>query len=64
MFTRFGGAASAAVSILLGTAVWAMGRFALEWEAPYLVALAASAMAYVAIAYVRPNTQPKPADEA
>ena len=61
MFTRFGGAASAAVSILLGTAVWATGRFALEWEAPYLVALASSAMAYVAIAYLRPNPQPKPA---
>jgi solute:Na+ symporter, SSS family len=50
MFTRFGGAASAAVSILLGTAVWAAGRFILEWEAPYLVALGVSAMAYIAIA--------------
>jgi hypothetical protein len=41
-----------------------MGRFALEWEAPYLVALAASAVAYVAIAYLRPNAQPKRAGEA
>jgi Na+/proline symporter len=50
MFTRFGGAASAAVSILLGTAVWASGRFVLEWEAPYLAALGVSALAYIAIA--------------
>ena len=55
MFTRLGGAASAAVSILLGTAIWATGRFALDWEAPYLAALAASAVAYVAIAFFRPN---------
>jgi len=50
MFTRFGGAASAAVSICLGTAVWATGRFVLEWEAPYLVALGCSLLAYVAVA--------------
>lgn len=50
MFTRFGGASSAAVSICLGTAVWAIGRFILEWEAPYLVALGCSAAAYVAVA--------------
>jgi Na+/proline symporter len=50
MFTRFGGAASAAVSICLGTAVWAAGRFVLEWQAPYLVALGCSALAYVAVA--------------
>jgi SSS family solute:Na+ symporter len=50
MFTRFGGAASAAASILLGTAVWATGRFVLEWQAPYLVALGVSTLAYVAIA--------------
>jgi len=50
LFTRFGGAASAAVSICLGTAIWAVGRFVLEWEAPYLVALGCSALAYVAIA--------------
>jgi SSS family solute:Na+ symporter len=50
MFTRFGGAASAAVSICLGTAVWAAGRFVLEWEAPYLLALGCSALAYVAVA--------------
>jgi hypothetical protein len=56
MFTRFGGAASAAVSILLGTAVWATGRFALEWQAPYLAALGASTLAYVAIGYIQRRT--------
>jgi Na+/proline symporter len=50
MFTSFGGAASAAISICLGTAVWAAGRFLLGWEAPYLVALGSSAAAYIAVA--------------
>jgi len=52
LFTRFGGPRSAAVSILLGTAVWAFGRFALEWEAPYLAALACSGLAYIAVAII------------
>jgi SSS family solute:Na+ symporter len=55
MFSRFGGAASATVSILLGTAVWAVGRFVLEWEAPYLAALAASGAAYVILALLHPR---------
>ena len=58
MFTRFGGAASAAVSICLGTAVWALGRFVLEWQAPYLVALARSAVAYIAVAALRRREAP------
>ncbi|CAN1721303.1 Sodium:solute symporter [Hyphomicrobium sp. 1Nfss2.1] len=49
LFTRFGGPISATASILLGTAVWAVGRFGLEWEAPYIVALAGSGAAYVII---------------
>ncbi len=57
LFTRFGGASSAAVSICLGTVVWAIGRFILAWEAPYLVALGCSAVAYVAIAAVHKETR-------
>lgn len=57
MFSRFGGATSAAVSILLGTAVWAVGRFVLEWEAPYLIALGCSAAAYIAIAVIQPRRE-------
>ncbi len=57
LFTRFGGAASAAVSICLGTAIWAVGRFFIEWEAPYLVALGCSALAYVAVAALTKETR-------
>jgi Na+/proline symporter len=49
LFTRFGGAASAGLSICLGTVVWALGRFILDWPAPYLVAIACSAAGYIAI---------------
>jgi len=64
LFTGFGGPWSAAVSIALGTAVWAAGRFVLEWETPYLVALAASGIAYVAVALIeqrRPTRHGAPA---
>lgn len=61
LFTRFGGANSAAVSICLGTAVWALGRFALDWEAPYLVALGCSGAAYVAIALLERRMAPQAA---
>jgi SSS family solute:Na+ symporter len=57
LFTRYGGAASAAVSICLGTAVWLVGRFALEWEAPYLIALGCSTLAYVAVATITKETR-------
>jgi hypothetical protein len=57
MFTRIGGAWSAAVSILLGMLVWGAGRFLLEWEAPYLIALACSGLAYIAVAAVSPRDQ-------
>ena len=50
IFTRIGGPASAMASIVVGAAVWAAGRFTLDWPAPYMVALACSTMAYVAVA--------------
>jgi Na+/proline symporter len=61
MFSRFGGAWSAAVSILTGTIVWATGHFTFGWTAPYILAVAASATAYIAVALFerRPRT---PAD--
>lgn len=52
LFTRFGGPISASVSILLGTAIWALGRFVLEWETPYLIALACSGLAHVLVALI------------
>jgi solute:Na+ symporter, SSS family len=52
MFTRFGGAWAAATSICTGTIVWAVGHFAFEWSAPYLLAIGCSAAVYIAVAIV------------
>jgi hypothetical protein len=35
-----------------------VGRFVLEWQAPYLVALACSAAAYIAVAAVQRRAIP------
>jgi Na+/proline symporter len=50
IFTKVGGASSALTSIIVGAVVWAAGRFALGWTAPYIAALACSTVAYLAIA--------------
>jgi SSS family transporter len=50
MFSNIGGAKSALASIVTGVAVWALGRFALDWTAPYICALVASTLAYLAAA--------------
>jgi Na+/proline symporter len=52
MFTNFGGPRSAAAAIIAGVAVWAVGRFALEWDAPYITALITSLASYVGVALV------------
>lgn len=51
MFTKIGGPASAGLSICLGTIVWAMGHFVLEWPTPYLIAIACSAAGYIAASF-------------
>ena len=53
VFTRIGGATSAAAAILVGVAIWALGRFGLAWKAPYITAIACSALVYVALAWWR-----------
>lgn len=50
MFTRIGGPASAIASILAGTLVWGLGRFAIDATAPYMTALVVSAVVYLAVA--------------
>jgi len=50
IFTRIGGAPCALGSIVVGAGVWGAGRFALDWTAPYIAALACSTIAYLAIA--------------
>ncbi len=53
VFTRIGGAASAAAAVVVGVTIWALGRFGLAWKAPYIVALVCSAGAYLALAWWR-----------
>jgi SSS family solute:Na+ symporter len=60
MFTRFGGAWAAAASICTGTIVWAVGHFAFEWSAPYLLAIGCSALVYVAIALAETRWRGEP----
>ena len=50
LFTRIGGPMAAIASILSGTGVWAAGKFALDWETPYLAALATATLSYLAVA--------------
>ena len=50
LFTRVGGARSAVAAIVSGLLVWSLGRFALDWAAPYMVALAVSTAAYLVAA--------------
>jgi hypothetical protein len=49
LFTSFGGATAAIVSLLSGSLVWAVGKFTLELQAPYLMALGVSLTLYVAV---------------
>ena len=52
LFTRFGGAASAAAAIGLGVVAWAWGKYVWGVEAPYLFALALATAAYVVVAWI------------
>ena len=51
VFTRIGGPASAGAAIVIGVCVWALGSFGLGWKAPYITAIACSAVAYLAVAW-------------
>jgi len=50
LFTRFGGPLSASMSLCVGTIAWLGGEFVFEIEAPYLTALAAALLGYIALA--------------
>ena len=56
MFTRIGGPLSAGLSICLGTIVWAIGHFVLEWPTPYLIAVACSGVVYIAASFWTPGS--------
>jgi solute:Na+ symporter, SSS family len=55
LFTRFGGPASAYVSVVAGMLVWAAGKYAFELTAPYLLGLLAAAIGYVGGALLEPR---------
>ncbi len=52
LFTRFGGVRAAYAGMLSGMAVWLVARYGFDAETPYLLALACSLFAYVAVALV------------
>jgi Na+/proline symporter len=52
LFSRWGGAMSAAASLLAGVTSWVLGAYVLGLAYPYLVSLAAALAAYVAAALV------------
>ncbi|HVS13315.1 MAG TPA: sodium:solute symporter family protein [Thermoanaerobaculia bacterium] len=49
LFTRVGGAASAAGALVLGGVVWVVGAYLLGWSYPYLASLAAALAGYFAL---------------
>lgn len=51
VFTRIGGPSSAAAAVVTGVSIWALGRFGLGWQAPYITALALSTLAYLVMAW-------------
>ena len=48
LFSRVGGPASAYVSLATGMAVWAYGDFVAGWTAPFITAMVAAVVAYLA----------------
>jgi len=60
LFSRFGGASSAFLSLLAGVAVWIAGAYVLALPYPYLASLGAAALAYVATAALTGGRAPGP----
>jgi Na+/proline symporter len=50
LFSRVGGPRSAYAALITGMAVWAAGEYVLAWPTPYVAALAAALLAYLAAA--------------
>lgn len=53
LFTRFGGTASAYGALVSGMGVWLASRFVAGINTPFLLALAAATLTYVALAFAR-----------
>jgi Na+/proline symporter len=48
LFSRVGGPRSAYAALISGMLVWAAGEYVLEWPTPYIAALAAALLSYLA----------------
>jgi SSS family transporter len=60
LFSRWGGARSAAASLLVGVVAWILGAYVMDLAYPYLVSLAASLLAYAGVALVDRASAPLP----
>lgn len=58
LFTGFGGAAAAIAALLSGSLVWALGKFVLELQTPYLLALGVALTAYVVLGLIERARRP------
>lgn len=56
LFTRIGGPQAATSAMLTGMTAWVVGRFVLQLQAPYLTAMAMSALVYLGMAYLEGRT--------
>ena len=64
LFTSIGGPWAAISSILAGAGVWALGKFGLDWSAPYLTALAVATVAYLRVIAADPDGVAKTLESA
>ncbi|MBX9925259.1 MAG: sodium:solute symporter family protein [Hyphomicrobiaceae bacterium] len=63
LFTRFGGPLAAYAGMLTGMGVWLAARYGFDAETPYLMALACSLFAYVAVALIAAERNVAPAPD-
>lgn len=58
LFGSVGRAPSAYAALTAGVSVWAAGEYLLEWSTPYIIALSAAVLAYLAAAALAPAPHP------
>jgi hypothetical protein len=64
LFSRVGGPASAHTALATGVVVWGYGDFVGDWTAPFITAIGASVVAYLApvvLVRLRPRPSARPA---
>lgn len=61
LFTGFGGPAAAMVALISGSLVWAVAKFLLAAQTPYLIALATALSGYVVVGLLERRREPRQA---